>query len=253
MIRWWIPAGYGLSIAVHIGLATGISSIPKQSGHRATTITAFDAKPKPKKEDKKEEKPKPPEPAKPLPVPQKVLKMASEPPPAPDNTPPPSSTPTPAGHAAMAALPDFGIALGGGAPGIGGMAVPVGTGGLGGDRTAGLGGGGEKKVKALAPKQTDASDPCTEDVVKPKPVEKAQAQYIGSAAQAAGIEGVIRVEATVDAEGSVTSVKVIEGSTPKLDELALAAAKRWKYSPATRCGKPVPGKYTTTYRFKLGD
>jgi protein TonB len=251
-MKWWIPAGYGLSVAVHFGLAAGVNSIPKQSGHRATTITAFEAKPKPKHEDKKEDKPKPPDPPKPVAVPKQILKMASEPPPMPDNAPPPSTTPTPAGHAAMAALPDFGISMGG-TIGGGGIAVPVGGTGPITGQPVGPAGGGGPKVKALAPKPTDANDTCTEDPIKPKPTERVQAQYIGSAAQAAGVEGALKVEFTVDSEGNVAGVKVVEGSNPKLDELALSAARRWKFSPATRCGKPVPGKYTIKMTFKLGD
>jgi protein TonB len=242
-MRWWAALGYSASVAVHFGLAAGISSIPKDRPRRATTVKVFETKKEKKKEDeKKENKPPPPKKA--------------EPPPQPKNTPPPPTTnapPTPAGHEAMAALPDFGIALSGG--GEGGIAVPV----AGFTANAAAKGPGattaavEKKVRGPAPKPSDASDACVEEATRPKPVERSQPQYIGSAAQSAGVEGVLRVEVSVDASGDVVDAHVVEGSNPKLDELALPAAKHWKFNPATKCGKPIPSKFTITMRFKLGD
>jgi protein TonB len=245
-MRWWAAAGYSLSIAVHFGLAAGVGSIRKDHPRRPTTVKVFETKKEKKKEpepEKKENKPPPP--------PKKV-----EAPPPPKNTPPPptNATPTPAGHEAMAALPDFGIALSGG--GEGGIAVPVAgltANAAAGPRAAGGPAPTEKKVKGPAPKPTDATDACVEEATKPKPTDKTAPQYIGSAAQSAGVEGLLAIEFTVDATGEVVDVKVVSGSNPKLDELALPAAKRWKFAPATKCGKPVPSKYITRMRFTLGE
>jgi periplasmic protein TonB len=244
-MRWWAVLGYSVSIAAHVALAAEIGSINKDRPRRPTTIKAFEAKrekKKEQKEEKKEDKPPPP--------PKKV-----EAPKQPTNTPPPPTnvTPTPAGHEAMAALPDFGIALSGG--GEGGIAVPVAgmTAAASGAHAVGAAAQTEKKVRGPAPKPTDATDACVEEATKPKPTDKTAPQYVGSAAQSAGIEGVLMVEWTVDASGEVVDVKVVSGSNPKLDELALPAAKRWKFSPATKCGKPVPSKYVMRMRFSLGD
>jgi protein TonB len=152
----------------------------------------------------------------------------------------------------MAALPDFGIALSGG--GEGGIAVPVP--GMAAAAGPGTGAGSaptEKRVRGPAPKPTDAAEACVGEETKPKPTDKTTPQYVGSAAQSAGVEGVLTVEWTIDASGEVVDVKITSGSNPKLDELVLPAAKRWKFNPATKCGKPVPGKYVTRMRFSLGD
>jgi periplasmic protein TonB len=241
---WWAVFGYSLSVAVHVGLYAEVSSIPKDRPRRPTTVKVFETKKKEKKkeEDKKEDKPPPP--------PKKV-----EAPAQPKNTPPPptNATPTPAGHEAMAALPDFGIALSGG--GEGGIAVPVAgiTANAGAQHAAGANAATEKKVRGPAPKPSDGADACVEEPTKPKPVQKTLPQYVGSAAQSAGVEGVLQVEFTVDASGDVVDVRVVSGSNPKLDELVLPAAKRWKFNPATKCGKPIPSKYVSTMRFTLGE
>src|SRR5260221_1454528 len=115
-MRWWVIAGYGLSVVAHIGFAAGIGSIRKDHPRpQPTIVKVFESKKEKKKEAEKEKPPPPP--------PKKSL----EPPPPPKNTPPPptNTSPTPAGHEAMAALPDFGISLGGGADGVG-IAVPIG-------------------------------------------------------------------------------------------------------------------------------
>src|SRR5260221_8065499 len=115
-MRWWVITGYGLSVVVHFGLAAGVGSIRKDHPRPATIVKVFEAKREKKKAPEPEKENKPPPPP----------KRALEPPPAPKNTPPPptNTSPTPAGHEAMAALPDFGISLGGGADGVG-IAVPV--------------------------------------------------------------------------------------------------------------------------------
>lgn len=126
-----------------------------------------------------------------------------------------------------------------------------GSGAGNGPRTSGAG-GGDKKVKGPAPKPTDVVDSCLEETVKAKPTEKAQPQYTDQA-RSANVEGVVKVEFTLNASGEVSDVRVVQGLGHGLDESAVAAAKRWKFNPATRCGKPVVAKFVVTMRFQLGD
>jgi protein TonB len=241
-MRWWAALGYSASVAVHIGLAAGVSSIPKERPRRATTVKVFEAK----KEKKKEAEPEKKE-AKPPPPPKRA-----EPPPAPKNTPPPTNTtPTPAGHEAMAALPDFGISLGGGVEG--GIAVPVG--GMAANAAAGNAAAGaapERKVRGTAPKPSDGASVCVEEPVKPKPIERTAPQY-SDEARAANVEGVVKVELSVNASGDVVDARILSGLGHGLDQAALVAAKRWKFNPATRCGKPIDSKHVVSMRFQLGD
>ncbi len=53
-------------------------------------------------------------------------------------------------------------------------------------------------------------------------------------ARQAEIEGVVRVEVTVDETGRVTSARVVNGLGCGLDESALAAAKASVFEPASQ-------------------
>lgn len=60
------------------------------------------------------------------------------------------------------------------------------------------------------------------------------------AARERQIEGVVRLEAEVLADGSVGDVRVIVSSGSRLlDEAAVAAVRRWSFAPATVDGAPV--------------
>jgi protein TonB len=61
---------------------------------------------------------------------------------------------------------------------------------------------------------------------------------------------VLRVE--VSADGLPLRVTVASSSNhPALDEAALAAVKRWRFSPATRGGVPVAGTAEIPVEFRL--
>jgi protein TonB len=67
-------------------------------------------------------------------------------------------------------------------------------------------------------------------------------------ARAAGIEGVVILEAIIDLRGRVQNVTVLR-SIPFLDEAAIAAVERWEYEPTLLNGIPVPVVMTVTVRF----
>jgi protein TonB len=83
-------------------------------------------------------------------------------------------------------------------------------------------------------------------------VDKVLGQYTDEA-RSANVEGVVKLEVRIDANGDVVDARVISGLGHGLDQSALAAAKRWKFNPATKCGKPVESKYVFNMRFQLGD
>jgi protein TonB len=134
---------------------------------------------------------------------------------------------------------------GGGVAGGTGVALPAGGGG---PKPAGSSKPVTKKVAALAPPKDDG---CTEDVVKPKLEKQVQPQYTAEGRQA-NVEGVVKLEVTIDATGHVTNVRVLSGLGFGLDEAAMTAAKQWVFAPATRCGKAVPTTVKPGVRFQLG-
>jgi protein TonB len=69
-------------------------------------------------------------------------------------------------------------------------------------------------------------------------------------AQAARVQGVVIVEATIGIDGRVQHARILR-SVPLLDVAALAAVQQWTYTPTTLNGVPVPVIMTVTVRFQL--
>ena len=64
-------------------------------------------------------------------------------------------------------------------------------------------------------------------------------------ARAAGIQGIVIIEATIDADGRVVNARILR-SVPLLDQAALDAVRSWEYTPTTLNGVPVPVVMTVT-------
>jgi protein TonB len=64
------------------------------------------------------------------------------------------------------------------------------------------------------------------------------------------VSGDVRVDALIDANGRVTTMKVISGPA-LLHQAAMDALSKWKYQPAALDGKPVPMHLTVTLQFRL--
>jgi protein TonB len=71
-----------------------------------------------------------------------------------------------------------------------------------------------------------------------------------SLARSQHISGDVNVDALIDVNGRVTSMKVISGPA-LLHQAAMEALRQWKYRPATLDGKPVPMHLTITLRFRV--
>lgn len=230
----------GFSLLAHVAVAYGIDGIHVKKSHAATAIEIAETKKPAKKEPPPPAKIDPPR----KPEPRSRERRAVAPKPA--EAPPPE---TPNKPAPIADLPDFGLALSGGVDGTG-VALPGGGSTQGGPRPSG-------PVKQAAPRKLaavepggSALDPCQEPPAKPKP--RSVPQPVGTdAARAAGVEGKVRVQLTVDESGRVVDVKLLQGLGYGLDEAALAAAKRAEFEPAVRCGKPARATFNISMRFTL--
>ncbi|NNE58322.1 MAG: energy transducer TonB [Hellea sp.] len=88
------------------------------------------------------------------------------------------------------------------------------------------------------------------DVAAPKAISKPKPSYT-EIARKARVQGVVIVQAIIDKNGNVTSVKVLKGLPMGLDENAVNTVKQWKFEPATLNGKPVEVYYNLTVNFTL--
>jgi TonB family protein len=89
-----------------------------------------------------------------------------------------------------------------------------------------------------------------EGVTPPQKVYSPQPRYTEEARQAR-IQGVVILQAVIDAEGNVSNVKVIKGLPEGLDASAVETVKQWKFKPAQHAGKPVPVFFNLTVSFSL--
>jgi protein TonB len=58
---------------------------------------------------------------------------------------------------------------------------------------------------------------------------------------------------SVDESGAITDVTIESGVEPTLDAAAADTVRKWRFKPATRCGRPVAGTFKVVRRFELGD
>jgi protein TonB len=71
-------------------------------------------------------------------------------------------------------------------------------------------------------------------------------------AQSARVQGVVILEAVLDANGRVDSVRVLR-SIPLLDQAAVDAVRQWRFTPALLNNEAVPVVMTVTVNFALQD
>lgn len=174
-----------------------------------------------------------PKPPKPPPPPEPEVVETARPAPTPKAAPPPVAA------AAPVAAPDFGLVLGA-ADGPGGIAVAV----------AKASEPVRTQAKTLSATKPKVDATCAEEVVKAKASSMPRPAYTDEA-RVAAIEGKVRVQLTLDAEGKVTEASVLEGLGHGLDEAALEAVRGAVFVPATSCGKGVPSTFTVGVRFAL--
>ncbi|MGO9308807.1 MAG: energy transducer TonB [Spirochaetia bacterium] len=132
---------------------------------------------------------------------------------------------------AVSATPAVGAATAGGGPGT----PPAGT---------GAGGGGSAVPASVVPASAAV-------LILPRPRAEILPTYPGSARRA-GFEGLVKVAATVDATGAVTTTEVLVSSGhASLDTAALEAVRRALFAPALQGGKPVSSRIVIPIRFRL--
>ena len=73
-------------------------------------------------------------------------------------------------------------------------------------------------------------------------------------ARAAGIEGTVTIEVTIDISGQVRDVRILESKiTPSMEKNLMEAVRFYKYKPGTRNDKPIICIATHLVIFTLND
>lgn len=86
-------------------------------------------------------------------------------------------------------------------------------------------------------------------IIKGEAIRQAQPDY-PALARSTRQEGTVPVEISINENGDVISARAISGPA-LLRGPAESAARRWKFKPSTRDGKPLPTVTTINFRFKL--
>jgi TonB family protein len=107
----------------------------------------------------------------------------------------------------------------------------------------------QRQTAAAAPKRTEPRR--IGDGIKPPAKIYGPAPQYTEMARNARLQGVVIVEAVIDAHGCIADEKVLKGLPMGLDQAALAAMQGWVFEPATRKGQPVDVYYTLTVKFQI--
>lgn len=112
---------------------------------------------------------------------------------------------------------------------------------------AGLG-SGLATDSSKQPAAPEAPLPVGGDVKSAKLISSVLPMY-PSMARNQHVSGNVSVDALIDINGKVTTMKVVSGPA-LLRQAAMDALRQWKYQPATLDGKPVPMHLTVTLQFR---
>ena len=80
---------------------------------------------------------------------------------------------------------------------------------------------------------------------------RSQAPEYPMKARAAGMQGIVKVDVVVDAQGRVAAAEVASPLAPELDAAALQAIRQWTFSPMVRDGVAVPSVVRIPVQFVL--
>ena len=85
----------------------------------------------------------------------------------------------------------------------------------------------------------------------PKVVEYTTPPLYSAEARAAGLEGVVTVEARVDADGTLHDLRIVKGLGGGLDQNALIAVRQWRFRGGLQNGVPAPMPAEIDVEFSL--
>jgi protein TonB len=228
-----------VSTALHLGVAASLITVAERKGLGKKAITVAVTR----DEKKKKEEPKPPPP-----------KPIAKPAPAKPAAPAKAESAAPARAAPVAtnlAMSNADLDVG---PGIGleGRAKPTAAAAPG-KVASNISESRTRRAKEELGAGAE-DQPCTEDASKPVPISQVAIDYtLYPQAQADGIEGKFKARLSIDTNGEVSAVDVINSLDPGFDAAIIAGLKRWRFKPAMACGKPIASTMPFSAKFELGD
>lgn len=239
-----------LSLGVHVGLVGGLGAVARRAPpERARVIEMAVVRPEPPPP------PAPPPVEPPPPAPKPVEKRevkrrppppSEAPPPPPPDVPPPPSDATPS---ADPPKPVFGVSMSSTVgPGQSGFSVRVGNTLMKEperERTA------PQDVKGYAP-PAQRYVPVNQVSRMPKPKGECKGAYPAEA-KALRIEGEVKLDIEILADGSVGEIRVLKRLGYGLDETAVQALRKCRFEPARVGDEAVATRVPYTYIFILED
>jgi TonB family protein len=90
----------------------------------------------------------------------------------------------------------------------------------------------------------------TKDMKQPTVIYKEDPEYTEEA-QAARIEGAVKLQVEITTEGIAQNIRVVTSLNPGLDAKAIAAVSRWRFKPGMKDGQPVAVYATIEVNFHL--
>jgi TonB family protein len=88
-------------------------------------------------------------------------------------------------------------------------------------------------------------------VISPVAVDQWPSTYTADA-MLAGVEGSLKLECVVNADGTVGPIRIVQPLFPSLDEAAVENLKRWRFRPGTKDGQSVAVLIEIENAFGLG-
>lgn len=115
----------------------------------------------------------------------------------------------------------------------------------------------EEFVACLADRQAEAPTPAGSNVgvdasgvVPPRKIRDRPPAYPDEAVRSR-LQGIVAIEARIERSGCVSEARVTQPVHPWLDAAALQAVSRWRYTPTSLNGDPVPVMMTVHVNFSL--
>jgi periplasmic protein TonB len=67
-----------------------------------------------------------------------------------------------------------------------------------------------------------------------------------------GVKGDVVLNAVIDEHGKITSLTLLRGLAPLIDEAVMATVKQWLFTPATKDGVPVASEQELHFHYERG-